>query len=350
MEKYIVAEERKLKDTPNSIIEKGISNFGSFLESFNDINLLDVHKQSKYLPDFLNARRLTEWEAFELDFNKGTLVSAVYNNMHLNGMGILVYYDKEEDKIYSYRVMTNYRKAHIANNLIDSESYIKTNNFELRIINDFKNKKAKIKANMYNKKNGKFSMDLEIEQFAPSSIVSIPLGVNKPLYSEKAIFKATGKLNFKNVEYDISDNASAIIDDHKGYYPYKAHYDWLTTMGMISHNGELKKFGFNLTKNQSINENKYNENNIWIDGKFYYLPPVTFKHLGDKWFIKDEYDNVNLEFTIKKTYKMITHALIIDIKYYLPFGYINGYVRNEDGEKFVINNMIGIAEDKTTRL
>ena len=47
---------------------------------------------------------------------------------------------------------------------------------------------------------------------------------------------------------------------------------------------------------------------------------------------------------------MSLHALIMDIKYFLPFGFINGYLRNNDGDTYIIKNAIGIAEDKTTRL
>ena len=303
MDKYIVDEERKIKDTPDHLIEKGIANFGTFKNSFKDLNLLDINKQSKYLPNFLNSRRLTEWEAFELDFEGGTIVSAVYNNLRLNGMGIVVYYDKIEDKIYSYRVLTHYKKAHVASNLLDSESFILTKNFELRINNDFKNHRAHILINVNNKSNGNLHIETDIKQFSNSSIVSIPLGKNKPLYSEKAIYTCNGKLSFKNREYELNKNNSyAIIDDHKAYYSYKSHYDWLTTMGKISHNGKEVLFGFNLTKNQSINENKYNENLIWINDKSHFLPPVKFIKEKDRWLIKDEYDLVNIEFKIKQTF------------------------------------------------
>ena len=350
MNKYEAPKKRLIRKTPPSIIKDGKAIFGSFENSFEDLNLLEVKGQCRCLPNFCNRLRLTEWEAFELDFKEGTIVCAVYRNMCLNGMGILVYHDKVANKIYSYRTLTMPTKVKMSNTLLESESYISLKKFELRIKNDFKNRRAKIIANIYNKANGRLKMDIDINQVSNSSVVSIPLGNNKPLYSEKALFKAKGLLSFNDKEYDIKDNSMAIIDDHKAYYPYKTHYDWLTTMGTIDYHGRRCSFGFNLTKNQSVDECCYNENNIWIDDEFHYLPPVDFIKNKDTWIIKDEYDYVNLEFKIANKFNMPMHALILDIKYLLPFGTINGYLRCSNGEKIILNNCIGIAEDKTTRL
>ena len=350
MKAYKVDQERLIKETPKSIIENEEVIYGSFEDSFTDLNLLDIKKQYKILPKSFNKFRLTEWEAFELDFPFGTLVSAVYNNLSLNRVGVLFYFDKETKKIYSYQTVTRKKNMHVASNLIDDDSYINTKNFKLRIKNDFKNRKARVEASIFNKKNGEFKMNIELDSFAPSSVVSIPLGKNKPLYSEKAIFKANGTLVFQGKTYSIDESATAIIDDHKGYYPYSSHYDWITTMGIINHEGKNQYFGINLTNNGSLDANKYNENNIWIEGSFFYLPPVKFFHEGDTWYIQDEYDHVNLEFKISNTFNMNVHAIVINFLYSLPFGTLNGYVKDEHGTKYIIKDMIGIGEDKTTRL
>ena len=65
---------------------------------------------------------------------------------------------------------------------------------------------------------------------------------------------------------------TAIIDDHRGYYPRHAHYDWVTTLGRYNIDGQMMYLAFNLTRNQSINQAKYNETlkaigqNIGIEG------------------------------------------------------------------------------------
>ena len=237
MEEYKVAKERCLKESPNSLISNGIANFGSFRSPIKNLNLLEVRNQSKWLLDCFNSLRLTEWEACEINFDTGAIVLAVYKNMRLNGMGILIYFDKLQNKIYSYRRLGLSSMAKVAKSLYNSVSYIDERGFSLKISNDCENKRAVVEAELFDKENGSLSLHVAINEINMPSVVSIPLGENKPLYSQKSFFKASGSLKFKNKEYDI--NGSAIIDDHKGYYPYKAHYDWLTSMGYVEYEGSL---------------------------------------------------------------------------------------------------------------
>ena len=154
------------------------------------------------------------------------------------------------------------------------------------------------------------------------------------------------------------EDSAAIIDDHRGYYPRKAHYDWVSTMGTININGEKKFFGFNLTHNQSTNEEDYNENLIFLEGRTSLLPPVKFersvasKDFVDysEWTVKDEHDMVNLKFKVYGMNPMIMHAVVVNIDYYVVWGELEGYLRDEDGTKYVLDGMMGIGEDKTLLL
>ena len=350
MNNYKASDKRISIDTPKSIIENGVSNFGTFNTPFEDLNLLNVHHQSKCLPDFMNRFRLTEWEAFEVNLDIGCLVCAVYNNMNLMGMGIIVFYNKEEDKIYTYKKMTLPCKVSVCKTLLSSTTKINLKNFKLEINNNFENGEAKINADVYNKKNGSLKLDFKIKRVSKPSIVSIPLGKNKPLYTEKDIFSVQGNLTFNERICEANDKSVAIIDDHKGYYPYKAHYDWLTTMIKLNIDGKEQYFGFNLTKNQSLNEDDYNENLIWTENETYPLPPVKFTHDGNSWKINDEYGLVNLKFTISQTFKMMMHLGILDISYYLPFGKVSGTLKTIEGKEFILNEEYAIGEDKSTRL
>ena len=154
------------------------------------------------------------------------------------------------------------------------------------------------------------------------------------------------------------EDTVAIVDDHRGYYPRKAHYDWTTTMGKCKVNGEDKWIAFNLTRNQSIDQEKYNENLIWFEGETSILPPVTFEKsiaTADfkdyaEWTIKDEHDMVNLKFKVYGLNPMVVHALVVNIDYYITFGELEGYIRDEDGNKYDLTGMLGMGEDKSLLL
>ena len=192
-----ISEKRIPSPTPASIVENGAVHYGTFDEPFKNLNLLDALKPCGGMPGFMKSSRLVEWEAFEVNMDEGALISAVYNT---NGMGfsIFVWYDKAEDKIYSWRNVVPKRKARVAAQLVDDYCYCKTKHSEYRITNDFMNGKAAAKG--YSKgKSGTFSIDIKFERISPLANGVMPLAKNKdgsfrnPLYSEKDFFKATAR-------------------------------------------------------------------------------------------------------------------------------------------------------------
>lgn len=342
-----ISKERIPVATPDSIVDKnGQAVFGTFDSQFKNLNLLDCKKPCGIAS---NKSRLTEWEAFEIDFDECTIVSAVYGTAML-GFSIIVLFDKKTKKVSYWQ---NYGKSHVAKNLINDNSYLKTKKSDVYIENHLDVGKAYAKESATSKKFGKINFEINAERVSPISNVSIPFGKNKPLYSEKDFFKATGYIEVNGTRYEANENSTVIIDDHKGYYPYKAHYDWLTAMDKIEIDGEKKYFAFNLTRNQSIDQDKYNENIVWLEGSSFPLTPVHFTH--DKkqknvWYVKDEKGLVDIKYVIDDKFRIGLHLLFIDISYDLTFGTLYGTIKDYDGKVYTLDGLTGIGEDKTTRI
>ena len=142
----------------------------------------------------------------------------------------------------------------------------------------------------------------------------------------------------------------AIIDDHRGYYPKKAHYDWITNMGYCTVKGKPVKYGFNLTRNQSIDQDDYNENILWLGDKNDRLPPVYFKHYDyDNWRIYDEYGTIDLDYQVKDRNLVKFNVGIACSDYSITFGDLKGFIIGEDGTKYEIDD-VGIGEDRSMKL
>ena len=152
--------------TPNSIVENGEVHFGTFDSPWQNINLLETKKPcGPRMPDFLIKSRLTEWEAFEVGMDEGALVSAVYK-IGVIRFSIFVWYDKAENKVYSWRNISTKRNVHVASQLVNDHCYCKTKKSEYRIENDFLNGKACAKG--YTKgKHGEFAIDIKFERLSP---------------------------------------------------------------------------------------------------------------------------------------------------------------------------------------
>lgn len=353
MQKYpsFISEKRRPIPTPQYMVENGKSCFGTFDKPFSVMNFLDCDKPiGKYAPSIMSKFRLTVWEAFEINLDEGTLVSAVYN-LGFAGFSIFVFFDKSTKTTYSWLNPSTGPSAKVAPNLINSKTELHTSKSHLVLDNQFQDGKCHGIGKSSNKKFGEIEFDLKITSLAPPSVVVMPLGDNKPLYSQKEFFSVDGYLKINNKTYHANKRSTAIVDDHKGFYPFDMHYDWLTTMGVTTIDGEEKYLGFNLTRNQTTSQDDYNENLLWLEGYSCPLPPVHFTHTDvNKWSVRDEYDMVNLEFTIENDFKMQLHLGLIDLDYKLPFGKISGYVKDIDGKKYILDGMTGIGEDRSQRL
>lgn len=373
-----IDEKRRAVPTPESMVdENGICAFGTFDKEFKKMDLVKLKKPTS-LPDCFNRLKLTLWEATEVHLKNGVLL-AVVCDMGIFGKTLNVFYDKRTKKVYCWDTNLKSKDTVIAPNLINGAvAEGKTTVSHVRYVNDFQDGKCHLKgqhtgkclitvpqkdktivaAIKENYGEATIEYDFTLTRLSKPCVASIPFGKNRPLYSQKDFFKADGRLVINGEEMLTDEDSAAIVDDHRGYYPRHAHYDWVTTMGKCNVDGEEKWLAFNLTRNQSIDQEKYNENILWLEGKTSILPPITFtrnpesKDFKDysEWIVKDEHDMVNLKFKVYNMNPMIMHALVVNIDYYVAYGELEGYIRDEDGKKYVLDGMLGMGEDKTLLL
>ena len=108
-----------------------------------------------------------------------------------------------------------------------------------------------------------------------------------------------------------------------------------------------------------MGEEDYNENLIWLEGKTSLLPPVEFtrdvptlhcEHTAE-WAVQDAHDMVNIKYHVYDMFRMVVHAKpLVNIEYFIVFGELEGYVRDESGKKYILDGMVGIGEDKSLLL
>lgn len=369
MENYgrFISEKRRAVPAPKSITDDdGFCVFGTFDREFERMELLKLKKPTG-APQFMNRLKLTLWQATEVHLRHGVLIAAVCD-MGIFGKTLNVFYDKRSQKVYCWDTNLKSKDTVIAPNLINgSIAEARTGVSFVRYVNNFQQGKCELSGSHRGRclidskeisDSETIEYSFELTRISKPCVVSIPFGENRPLYSQKDFFKAEGRLAINGEEMTSDEESVAIVDDHRGYYPRRAHYDWVTAMGINETDGERRYFAFNLTRNQSVNQEDYNENLIWLEDETSLLPPVTFvkeKACRDfdgnnVWLIKDEHDMVNVKFKIYGQNAMVIHALVVNIDYYIIFGELEGYVRGENGKKYILDGMTGIGEDKSLLL
>lgn len=350
--KKILSDRRIPSPTPENIIDPdGRAIFGTFDKEFRKMDFLKIKGQSPVFPDILNKQRLTLWEAIEVNFRDAIFLTAVCD-MGLTITALTCFYDKRKKKLTYWKQSPKKHEVRVSYNLLDGDTTECTHkNLKLKCINHFERGNAYICGDAFDKNKGFINYDIELEKVSLPSVVSIPFGDNKPLYTQKDLFRAKGYIEINGERFEADEDSTAIIDDHRGYYPYIAHYDWLTTMGKKEIDGEMKYFGFNLTRNQSVDQTNYNENLIWFEGSTSRLTPVRFEHPEyNKWRVRDDYGMVDVTFDIADRFILRIPAVVVDVKYHITFGEISGYVCDEDGNKYILDGMIGLGEDKSLRI
>lgn len=349
----IISEKRIPTKTPPDIVdENGRCVFGTFDGEFEKMSLVKA-KNPTHLPQCFNRQKLTLWQAVEINFGKVMFLTAVCD-MGIFGQTLTLVYDKETKKVSTFGGPMARRNVSVAEKMTcGAKTTAKGKKLSIVFENNMQRDEFSLKGNISGKP-GSLSYDITITRAGSPSVVSIPFGENRPLYSQKDLFTARGSLTFNGVTYTADAETTAIVDDHRGYYPRRMAYDWVTAMGFYdSENGRIP-FGFNLTHNQSENETDYNENLIWLGKKRLPLPPVRFSRTVESrdfenesvWTVKDEHGMVDIKFHALGINPMVIHALVVKIDYYFFFGYFEGTLRDEEGNVYSVDGMMGMGEDK----
>jgi hypothetical protein len=271
-----ISEKRRAVRTPENLVDAdGKCAFGTFEREFQKMDFVRA-KRPTQAPQIFNRLKLTLWQATEVFFDEGVLLLAVCD-MGFFGKAVHVFYDRRTKKVTSWEANLPAGKAGIAPNLLGgSETSVETGKCAVRYRNHFDEGRCMV-SGRHEAGGETIAYELKLTRVSKPCVVSIPFGPNRPLYSQKDFFRAEGTITINGKTLKSNGRSTAIVDDHRGYYPRHAHYDWVTTMGINETDGETRLFACNLTRNQSVNQTDYNENLIWLENETSLLPPVVFE-------------------------------------------------------------------------
>lgn len=344
--------QRILSTSPEAVVnEQGQFNYGCYNTAFREVNLLDARRPYTIpLPKSAKNIQLREWQAFQLGNGEYFMMMAIYNAKKLALVQFIVYHIPSQQKFHYEKKVAPWQ-LQVANGLWNTHSSHTSSNFKLKAHNDLANGKIHLKVDIQNfgelpNIKGQFTGFHDNTQVQPM-VVCMPFARNRGMYSHKCLMPMQGELHIdqqKTITF-APEKSSLIIDDHKGYYPFPTRYDWVTAFGHLT-NGQ--RIGFNLTANQVLFPKTYNENGLWLDGHLYTLPPIEVKRPSgyqQDWCISDSYGMVDLVFTPVVHTAVDINALIFRSKYQGPYGFFEGFICKNNGEKVLIERLFGMGED-----
>jgi len=334
-----------MKKQQKKAVIDGKIQFGRYDNAFSENNLYETDKPWGILSKYIKNLKLKEWQAFQIGNERFFILIALYNAKFTGVVQFLIY-DRQQKKEYFYKKNVIPTKLKIPNTLNNSLAEYKSKKLSIKV--EYTDSRLQINVfakNYRNLPDFNFIVKANMTKKKPQ-IVCIPFEKNAGMYSQKSALRADGKLTINNNNFTfLPENSFINIDDHKGYYPNPMIYDWCT--GAITNKENFTVF--NLTDNQSINPNMFNENCIWVNDDIFYLPPVEFfreQGVDYEWKIKDKEGLVDLRFypVVKNIFKL--NLLIIKSDYHGPFGYYKGFIKTPSGDKIILDDCFGMGEKK----
>jgi hypothetical protein len=323
-----------LAPPPAQLVEDGCQHLGRFSGPVR-ANLLDAPYLR--LPRPLRRLRLKEWQAVQIANPRVFVNVALFDAKLMQLMQVKIF-DREsgEKTVHEWKLRPG--AFAIADQLLDSRNVYRDRRGSLAFTNRFER-----------------AITIEIDQDAitgrievatnrgASHVASLPFA-RAGMYSHKGMFPATGELRVGDKTFAFGDDALALLDDHKGYYPYVMRWDWVTSA--VVEGGVAR--GFNLTRNQC--RAPYNENCAWIGDQLGVLPAVEFtreheRAPGERWIIRDRDGRVSLQFTPTVPGDVDVNAVIVHSKYRGPFGHFEGRLEPEGLPAINIDGWFGMGED-----
>jgi len=348
---------RKVLETPEKMVEKdGTIHFGTFRAPFRDMNILDVPLYSPALkiPAFWKRFRLKEWQHYGIITPTHYLGMVIFDAKFM-GISFFYIYDRREHKRFEHAVQLPGGAARVAGQIYDGRCEFQKKGYHLQFENRLKDGYHKINVDIAGKDNlpavkGEITIFEDLKTIEPLVQVS-PVTHFRPFYTHKVVAPAKGTMRFGDREIAINqEHDIVLIDEQKTYYPYTSFWKWATAAG-YNEFGEL--LAFNLCQNMISDDEYFNENCMWVDGKIHCLKAARFKFDKNKilqpWEVKTEDGYINLVFTPSGQRAEKISAGLIYSNFHQPFGVYNGRFKDENNRIYPIENLFGLAEHHVTR-
>jgi hypothetical protein len=340
---------------PEAAVSKGQFELGRFGTPFARANLLDVERLYFYpLPRFVKAARLKEWRAFQFGNERWFFFTALYNAKAFS-IAAFFAYDRERKRRFGFQRPIPGSAFSYGERLSGSKTAYRNSRSLIEYDCEFDSGLISIAAqrsevDAERSFAGAFRFSCGPKAAAPES-VCLPLGKNRAMYSTKLLMPFEGEFTVGNEVFGFDGaGAMGVMDDHKGYYPYRLRYDWVTGFGLDQ---KGRRAGFNLTDNQVRDQAKYNENCLWINNRVWPLPPVKVTRPqgpAGEWFVQDTEGLVDLVFTPELPNDVAFNLGIAESDYRGPFGSYRGLVKNGEGDRVQAELLYGMGEQKYLRI
>ncbi len=347
---------RALNNTPPWLVKNGqVVDFGHFKEPFANLNIdeAEIWSPKVFPPKIIRMARLKEWQHFAI-INSEIFLGFMLFTTHYLSSSFCYCVDRKSGEFFEHHSELPGPTAKISRELWNSASLFQKSGYEVRVQNRLDEGLHKAHIDIRDSDKPGVGANIEMIEKLDSlqPLISVlPIAPNRPLYTHKCACPVRGTVSVgdRAVELD-EDKDIAVIDIQKAYYPYDTFWRWATCAG---YSGKKGIVAINLVKNFIADDERWNENVLWVGGKMSELSAAKFEYDENNvlkpWRVATTDGRCDLTFTPQgERHGKVDYGLIKS-DFHQPYGLYNGSVTDDDGKKHKIKNFFGVCEHHLAR-
>lgn len=338
--------------TPETLTDHaGKLRLGVFCEPLRDVDIADARLSWRGLPLPGPARRfrLKEWQHFAFIHPEALVTIAVVDAKFLR-TSWCQFADLATGQRWEHARKGPAANIRLARSLWDDGTHFRAAGYRVEIDNLLTRGRHVARLDVAPKGDlpgihGTLTCLHDPEQIKPL-VVSLPLGRGRAMYSHKVALPVEGTIIVagRTIDFD-RENCFAILDIHKAYYPRHTFWRWAT---FATRDAAGRLIALNLTRNLIADDQRFNENALWVDGVPIRLGPAAFEidpqDPNKPWRVGTADRTVELTFRPQGHRREDLRLGVVRSVFQQCFGTFHGTARYGD-EVIEIDGAVGVAED-----
>ncbi len=336
--------------------EHGRVTFGVFDGPLRSINLdcARIRKGPLPLKGPLARFRLKEWQHFTLDLPGFFGTFAIVDSKFLK-VSWFHGVDRETGDGWEHGRQSPLLRTRLARELWEDRCEVRARGYRIEVENRLDVHEHRIRVDIAARGDrpavrGELTCLHDLSRITPMVVV-LPVGPNRGMYSHKVPLPLRGELEVGGRTFVARpEDSQTILDVHKAHYPRHTWWNWATCAGRDA-GGRL--LGINLTRNVVEDDDRYNENGVWVDGELHHLGPARFEfdeeRVLEPWRLSTTDGAVDLVFRPEGERADHIELGLVRSVFHQPYGRFEGTVQLPGGETLEVRDLYGVCEDHDAR-
>ncbi len=343
---------QELIETPSRFAENNrVVSYGKFAQPFRELNILDVDFRDKRgkTPRWMRDLRLKEWQHFGIIHPEYYLGFVAFDSKYMSTSFCYIF-DRRQKKVFEHHKETGPWAMTVSRELWDGWTYFKQPGYNIEMHSWLEKGRHDLTVRIKAKRGlpaleADLSVLEDVNLYQPLVSVS-PIAANRPLYTHKAACPVEGVVRFGDITYQLDPQRDiSLMDVQKTFYPYRSWWKWATFAGR---DAQGRIIALNICDNLIEDDDIYNENCLWVDGK---LTPLTAAEFSFEegnalapWHMHTTDSKVDVELRPEGERADKINAGVLMSDFHQAFGPFSGKLIENSGAEHEVTDYFGLAE------